>query len=213
MPQPLHDQYDHIIWDWNGTLLDDIALCVQVNNELLRTHGLPELTVKRYQRLFGFPIRDYYKALGFDFDATPFEDLAEHYVSVYEAEAKHTSLHQGVTKMLSAVKAGGKTQSVLTAANESHVHDMMDHFSLWEFFDHVYGICDRFAASKIERGHDLIAHSGIAADRTLLVGDTDHDHEVGEALGTNVLLVAHGHQSLERLRALHHNVRETLADF
>lgn len=213
MPHPLHDQYDHIIWDWNGTLLNDIALCVRVNNELLRAHGLPELTVERYQRLFGFPIQNYYRDLGFDFEKTPFEGLAEHYVSVYEAEAKHAALHQGVTEMLGAVKAGGKTQSVLTAANQAHVHDMMDHFSLWAFFDHVFGIADRFAASKIERGHDLIAHSGIAAERTLLVGDTDHDHEVGEALGTDVLLVAHGHQSLERLRALHHNVRATFADF
>lgn len=213
MPHPLHERYDHIIWDWNGTLLNDIKLCVEVNNGLLRAHGLPELTIERYQRLFGFPIQNYYKDLGFDFDKTPFEGLAEHYVSVYEAEAKHAALHDGVTKVLGAVKAGGKTQSVLTAANESHVHDMMDHFSLWEFFDNVFGIGDRFAASKIERGRDLITHSGISVERTLLVGDTDHDHEVGEALGTDILLVAHGHQSFERLSELHHNVKATIADF
>lgn len=212
MPHPLHNQYDHIIWDWNGTLLDDIALCVSVNNELLRAHGLPELTVERYQRIFGFPIRDYYRDLGFDFDATPFEGLAEHYVTVYEAEAKHAALHDGVTEMLGAVKAGGKTQSVLSAANESHVHDMMDHFALWEFFDHVFGIGDRYAASKIERGHDLISHSGVPAKRTLLVGDTDHDHEVGEALGADVLLIAGGHNSFDRLSALHHNTKRSLRE-
>lgn len=212
MPHPLHDQYDHIIWDWNGTLLDDVALCVSVNNILLNDHGLPALTVERYQRIFAFPVRDYYRELGFDFEQTPFEGLAERYVAVYDEEAKSADLHDGVRDMLGAVKEAGKTQSVLSAANESHVHDMMGHFDLWHFFDHVFGIADRYAASKVERGHDLISHSGIAADRTLLVGDTDHDHEVGEALGADVLLIAGGHNSFDRLSALHHNTKRSLRE-
>ena len=44
----------------------------------------------------------------------------------------------------------------------------------------------------------------------LMIGDTDHDHEVGTAMGVDVLLVAHGHQNYERLRAVHHLVIDTI---
>lgn len=207
------ESYDHIVWDWNGTLLDDADLCVVVNNEMLRDHALPELTVERYRGIFGFPIRDYYEELGFDFAHTPFEDLAARYVATYDARAKNAALHGRATDTLARVKAGGKLQSILSAASEPHVHEMVAHFDLGHFFDHVFGIDNHHAASKVERGHELMAQAsktGTAHERTLLIGDTDHDHEVGEALGVDVVLIAQGHQSFERLSNLHHNVWQSL---
>ncbi len=207
------EAYDHIVWDWNGTLLDDADLCVVVNNEMLRDHALPELTVERYRGIFGFPIRDYYRELGFDFAHTSFEDLAERYVATYDARAKTAALHASATDILTRVRAGGKIQSILTAASEPHVVEMVAHFDLAHFFDHVFGIDDRHAASKVDRGFDLMAQAamaGSAPGRTLLIGDTDHDFEVGEALGVDVLLIAQGHQSFERLSDLHHNVWRSL---
>jgi phosphoglycolate phosphatase len=70
----------------------------------------------------------------------------------------------------------------------------------------VFGIGDRLAGSKVQRGHDLVRESGVPSTRTLLSGDTDHDLEVGQALGISVLLVIHGHQNAERLKRLHHDV-------
>ena len=91
------------------------------------------------------------------------------------------------------------------------MHDMMSQFGLSQYFDFVFGIGDRLAVSKVQRGHDLMRESGVPAARTLLIGDTDHDLEVGRALGISVLLVTHGHQSAERLKRLHHDVIDVSA--
>ena len=58
----------HIIWDWNGTLLDDKWLCVESINQALQKRNLPELSDDRYMEVFTFPVQEYYKAVGFDFD-------------------------------------------------------------------------------------------------------------------------------------------------
>ena len=47
----------HVIWDWNGTLLDDAVLCVEVMNVVLARRKLPPLTAERYADRFRFPVR------------------------------------------------------------------------------------------------------------------------------------------------------------
>ena len=58
----------HVLWDFNGTILDDVEPCIKSINELLVGHGLKPLeSVAEYQSVFGFPIKDYYERIGFDF--------------------------------------------------------------------------------------------------------------------------------------------------
>ena len=66
-------RYSHILWDWNGTLLDDAWLCVDVMNSMLTERKLQPLTLQRYRDIFSFPVKDYYLLLGFDFEKEPFE--------------------------------------------------------------------------------------------------------------------------------------------
>ena len=47
----------HVIWDWNGTLVDDAWLCVEIINELLARRGLAPITPCKYSAVFGFPLR------------------------------------------------------------------------------------------------------------------------------------------------------------
>ena len=81
--------YDTIVWDWNGTLFDDVAVCIDVMNGLLAEQGLPSIPdAETYRSLFCFPVIRYYERLGFDFSKTPFEALARDYVAGYAA-AQH----------------------------------------------------------------------------------------------------------------------------
>ena len=57
---------EHIVWDWNGTLLDDRWLTIAVMNRLLARRNMDELTEDRYLQFFTFPVIDYYRRLGFD---------------------------------------------------------------------------------------------------------------------------------------------------
>ena len=197
---------DHVIWDWNGTLLNDAPHAVDTINFLLEPRGLPLMSMERYREVFGFPIRRYYETLGFDLQAESFSDLCDQFMDRFMAKVGECPLTPGARELLGQIKASGKKQSVLSATEQVSLRAMMSQFDLSHHFDFVFGIADRLAASKVQRGYDLLRESGVPPARTLLIGDTDHDLEVGRALGISVLLVTHGHQSAERLKLLHHDV-------
>lgn len=198
----------HIIWDWNGTLLDDVDLMVEVIGELLDEHSLPRIDRQKYCDVFGFPIRNYYETLGFDLTKVSFERLSEKFIAGYRKGLPSTQLHCGAKELLNMLHESKVSQSVLSAAQESYLQEQLHYFEIGHYFDHVYGLNDFHAAGKLHRGIDLMAEAKIPKDTALLIGDTDHDLEVGKALGVEVLLLAHGHQSAERLKRNHHFVIE-----
>jgi len=72
-----------ILWDWNGTLLNDQTICIDAMNRLLVKRGLPLLTEEKYRRVFTFPVKTYYAQLGFDFAKEPFEIPALEFMEQY----------------------------------------------------------------------------------------------------------------------------------
>lgn len=82
----------------------------------------------------------------------------------------------------------------------------LEHFEISHLFDHIFGIFDKTAASKLERGRELIETARMPKEATVLIGDTDHDLEVGTELGIDVILVEHGHQCPIKLKSVHHQV-------
>ena len=116
------------------------------------------------------------------------------------------------TEMIGALKElsnNGIKQSILSATDQENLNYMIDHFGIGNYFEKVFGLSNKEATCKIDRGGVLIdSISGYNKDELLIVGDTLHDLEVGKAHGVDVLLVAHGHNSVERLRAEHGMVLE-----
>lgn len=195
--------FEHVIWDWNGTLLSDVDYAVRTVNRLLSKRNLPLIDRARYQKTFCFPIKDYYQKIGLPTDDSTFKDLCEEFVDLFMEGIFDCPLNPGVLEILSEVKNKNKLQSILSASDQENLDRMITAFQLRPFVDHVFGIADKFAASKVTRGFELIAASNVPVTKTVLVGDTDHDLEVGKALGISVILLSHGHQSKERLDKIH----------
>ena len=90
-------RYTDVIWDFNGTLLDDADAGLACVEELLRRRGLPPLgSLARYRAVFRFPIRDYYTDIGFDFSREPYEALAGEWALLYDELAAAAPLRAGV---------------------------------------------------------------------------------------------------------------------
>lgn len=200
----------HVIWDWNGTLLADIDHAVEVVNVLLTEEGLKTITQEHYKKFFGFPVIDYYKRLGFDTSPAQFARLCERFNDLFHAGLSNCNLWPGTHEMLAEVKALGKTQSVLSASEQNMLNHSVRHFGVDKYFDHVMGIADKMASSKLEFGRKLLRQAGIAEQECVLIGDTTHDLEVATALGIDMILVEHGHQCPTRLRDIHHTVIKVL---
>ncbi|MBL8922742.1 MAG: HAD family hydrolase [Myxococcaceae bacterium] len=189
----------HVIWDWNGTLLDDAWLCVEVMADLLEAHALPPMDAARYQDLFTFPVVDYYRRLGFDFERAPFEQVGTAFIHGYQARQHECRLQEGAHAVFDALSARGVPMSILSASQQSRLEAQVSHLGITGRFVRLIGLDHHYADGKLELGRRWVAELGVPADEVLLVGDTDHDLHVAQALGLRCLIVPSGHQSRERL--------------
>jgi len=194
-------KYTHIIWDWNGTLFDDVEWCVKTINTMLARRGLPPLgSVEEYREIFCFPVAEYYKKLGFDFEKEPFEKLAVEYMDLYHTgKSGGCGLYGGAEAVLRALCEAGKSQIILSASETLNLSNQVDEFDIRGYFDEIIGISDIYAKSKIHAGIDYMARKAVSS--AVLIGDTCHDYETARSLGADCLLIASGHQSRARLEA------------
>jgi phosphoglycolate phosphatase len=194
---PLHS-FQHIIWDWNGTLLDDTQASVNAVNGMLSARHLPALDVPTYREHFGFPVRDFYRAVGFRLETEDWDAMAREFHDRFLADTS-LSLHAEAPRMLAWFEAAGIGQSVLSASEQSILEAMLAAFGVARFFTHVCGVDNLYGHSKLDLGRTLLGRLGVQPERILLIGDSLHDHEVAAALNVQGLLVAQGHQSYARL--------------
>jgi len=187
-----------VIWDYNGILVDDVAVCVEAVNVLLHKRGLPDLTIDRHRWLFGHPVAEYYTQLGLDLGREALADVSVEYHACLDAMGDLPEM-PGIRKLLDLVRQQGVPQFVLSAGEEGWVRGGMKRLGLLEYFDAVYGLPHGLADSKVSRGHQLLSDFNIEADSAFFIGDTDHDVEVALALGCRAIAVACGHQHEERL--------------
>lgn len=196
----------HVIWDWNGTLLSDVQHAVDTVNFLLIDHALPVIDSNQYRKLFEFPVINYYSTLGFDFQKESFESLCHRFVERFMAGVNQLPLYSETKSVLISLHGLGIHQSVLSATDQANLNAMIKHFQLSAYFRFVYGIDNKLAGSKIQRGRELITQSGFDLSDTVIIGDTLHDLEVANALGVDAVLISHGHQCGTRLKPHHSKV-------
>jgi len=191
--------YQHIIWDYNGTLLNDVKLCVDVINKVLFKRSLPLLTIKKYKEIFDFPVKDYYRRLGFDFEKESFEIVGTEFIVEYDKSDKSKLLHTGANEFLTELKSQGIEQSVLSAREEVQLLCELKDLGVYELFTEVVGLNDHYAGGKTENGKELIEKLNISKDQILMIGDTKHDADVANECGIDCILLAHGHHAEEKL--------------
>lgn len=191
---------DHLLWDWNGTLLDDVDLCLSALHTICAKRNIRLPSLEEYRAKFTFPVVDYYRAVGFDFDQEPFAIPAQEWIDIYSAKVwDETRLFDAASEVLACLRGRGYRQSILSAYHHEMLVDVMGHFGVADFFEPILGLGDFYANGKLELGTAWIAQSRLDPKRILMIGDTLHDRDVAAAMGAQCVLVAQGHQSKERL--------------
>ena len=192
-------KYKNVVWDWNGTLLDDVKVSVDTINVMLERKHLGRLTVEEYRSVFGFPVKPYYESIGFDFSRDDWDAVSRDFVNIYNDLAKNVELTPGIVPVLEGIKRQGVHQYVLSALKEDLLIGMLERFGIREYFEGVCGSNNIYADGKVARGMEMLRMFPIFPEETVMVGDTLHDAEVAEALGFDFRLYAGGHNSAERL--------------
>ena len=188
----------HILWDFNGTLLDDLYACINSINELLVRYGKKPIAGKtEYQRVFGFPIKDYYARIGFDFDEVSFEKLAVEWVELYNKYSYQIKPCPNAKEALAEVKKAGIPQLILTASKTEMVEGQLDMLGFRSYFDGIIGLDNIHAAGKTDIALEWARR--VRPEAPVLIGDTTHDADTADALGIKCLLVCCGHMSYDKL--------------
>lgn len=194
-------RYTHCIWDFNGTILDDMSAGIRAVNQLLSNRGLPVIAgIEQYKSIFGFPVKSYYEALGFDFEKEPYDKIAHEWVALYLEYVKDCSLCAGVLQTLEKFKERGLTQILLSATEREMLMRQIGELGLQDTFSEVLGLDNIYAVSKLSMACEWKNQNpSISA---FMIGDTEHDYAVARAMGIDCYLVCSGHQSRERLEKL-----------
>jgi phosphoglycolate phosphatase len=191
--------YTYCIWDFNGTIFDDIGASIKAVNTLLAERGLPTLESKeRYHEVFDFPIIDYYRRIGFDFDKEPYEVVAPLWVELYLENSKSSGLFEDVIPALDFFESQGVKQSVLSASELKMLTGQLKDLDIYDRFEEIMGIDNIYAESKLALASAWKERH--AGERVMFIGDTTHDYETAKLLGADCYLVSAGHQPEYKLR-------------
>lgn len=186
-------KYKHILWDWNGTLLDDMWLCVESLNRILKKRERPPLDEKTYRETFSFPVKKYYETLGFDFKKESFRDLSSEFIKYYRDNFYKLKLHANAECILKKINNNKIQQSILSASKQDILEENIKFFNLEKYFNNIVGVKNHYANGKVDVAFQLVEAIKTKSSDILLIGDTVHDSEVAKEIESDCILIDHGY--------------------
>ena len=193
-------KYKYIIWDWNGTILDDLQINFEVENTLLTRRGRTLIKdIDEYQEKFQFPIIKFYESLDFDLENEKFEDIAREYVMEFDERFYELETFPDAESVIRDFKFKGIEQIILSQTEQRWLEKQVAFHDMDYLFCELLGARDIYVKGKVGIALQWITKNDIDTTQVLMVGDTLHDYEVAETLGCDCILISRGHQSKDRL--------------
>jgi phosphoglycolate phosphatase len=188
-----------IIWDWNGTLLNDIDYNINVVNILLKRRGQRILARDEYRMLKKVPIKQFYNNIGINVtNDNVFSEIIKEYWTIYNDNYMQLELNENAENILRKIQKNGIKNYLLSLTNNKELIKQIDLFDIKGYFEKIIGSSDLEARNKIDRAKELIEKERINIKETLFIGDVINDHEVAEKLGMQCILYSNGHQKIDR---------------
>ena len=193
-------KYKYIIWDWNGTILDDLTANFEVENLLLQRRGIRLIKdIDEYKEKFQFPIIRFYESLDFDLENERFEDIAREYVLEFDEKFYELETFPDAENVIREFKYKGIEQIILSQTEQRWLEKQVAFHDMDYLFTELLGARDIYVKGKVGIALEWITRNDIDTADVLMVGDTIHDYEVAETLGCDCILIARGHQPKEKL--------------
>lgn len=189
----------HIIWDFNGTLLNDTQLSLDVDNNVFEKLGIPSITLDDYRNNMTMPVRDFYSAVGVDYSVHSYETIARLWLDEFNQKAVGVGLVSGALDAIRFFHSQGRSQSVLSASYEPSLRKQCEELGLTPYMTDISGLEDESASKKTEIGRRQLRELGLEGRDVVLIGDMLTDAHLAEDLGADCILVSWGHNDLKRL--------------
>ena len=184
----------NIIFDWSGTLVDDLPAVWAATNHVFSQAGIPEITLERFRAEFCLPFTRFYERYA---PHVPMAQLEEWFHGRFRQVQDSVGPLPHAREFLEFCRERRVQTFVLSTVHREHFAVQSERTGLAAFLGRPYvEVWD-----KREKIHEVLAENGLAAAETIFIGDMEHDIETARHGGIGSCAVLTGYNSYEQLRA------------
>ena len=208
----------HLVWDWNGTLLDDIQAVIGATNAAFAEVGMAPITLEQYREMYCVPIPLFYeRLLGRKPTDAEWERMDAMFHRHYTLQRVACALTAGVEDLLTRWQRAGRSQSLLSMYGHEELVPVVRGYGIEPRFVRVDGRSGPAGGSKVqhmERHFAALAgmSAGISPETSVVIGDALDDAVAAAHVGARAVLYTGGSHSRSALKAAGVPVVDTLAE-
>jgi len=190
---------ESIIWDWNGTILNDVDNNINAVNMILQKRNLRVISKEEYRRKIKIPIKQFYNDIGLETnDPETYNLIANDYWEYYNMGYKNNAkINNGIEDILNKLKGDGISNYLLSATQHEELIKQVKDKGMETYFKDIIGNNNYEVKNKLEKAKELIKNDDIKVNNTILIGDMINDYELAEELGIKCILYSNGHQEIK----------------
>lgn len=193
-------KYKYIVWDYNGTIINDAGLAVDAENMVLQSYGLSPISLEYYLKECEMPLINFYRKI-FDLSKYDYKEIAKRFIENYDKLFYTADIFPEVRDMIEMLSNNGLIQGVISGFETERLVGSLKKFELDGYFKFISGADNIHAGDKSERAAKVIEKNGFEPSETLFIGDMYHDYETACKVGADCVLIAKGHQGVDVLRS------------
>lgn len=182
-----------LIFDWSGTLVDDLGPVVEATAAVFRNYGIPPLDRAGFREHFRLPYRGFYEAF---VPGVPLEEMEEVFRVAFRASRETVFPLPGAEKLLQFCQQAGIRCYVCTSMDADDFARQLREFGWENYFVATYAA----VADKRRTIHEMLETHQISHERAMFVGDMTHDIEAGQAAGMETVALLTGYMDEPALR-------------
>lgn len=184
--------FKNLIFDWSGTLVDDLGPVIEATNAVLEKYGKAPYDREGFRRSFRLPYREFYEEV---LPGVALEELEGHFRPAFDGATSLVTVLPFAREKLEWARGRGLRMFVLTSMDPLAFARQLEDFGMGDFFESTYsGVLD-----KREMIEEILENHGLVKDETAFVGDMTHDVETARHGGISSIAVLTGYQHAEVL--------------
>lgn len=193
-------QFDLVVWDWDGTIADSTGLISQALIKAAEQAGLPGLSEARARSIIGLGLRESIEVLYGNLPEFQAQALATNYNRNYYANENNILLFAGIAELIASVDKKGCKQAVATGKGRRGLNTALQLSGLSRYFNATKTVDECFSKPHPQMLDELMDELVVMPERTLMIGDSQYDMQMGKNAGVNTAAVSYGSQTAEHLQ-------------
>ena len=202
-----------VVWDFNGTIVNDVELCYEIETKMLQERHMQTYTLEQYRDTFCFPVIEYYYKMGYTFEEESYEDISVEFNQLYDEGFPSLKVMDDFIETIESFQENGMENVIISASRQDKLLEQCQQLGISSYFTKILGTDNLLGSSKVEIAKQFMKEHHVLPGVCMFIGDSSQDVETATAMGIrNIHLVARGHQSKKVLCASFKDVHDALKE-